>query len=111
MPTKPTLTYDDFTKLDLRIGRIESAEMVPESRKLIKLMVDFGEFKRQIVSGIAKGYAPESLLGRQLTFIVNLETRLLAGLESQGMILATDVSDLPVLLQPDKEVPNGSAIH
>lgn len=111
MESKPTVTYDDFTKLDLRIGRIESAEMVPESRKLLKLIVDFGEFKRQVISGIAKGYEPASLVGRQLTFIINLEPRMLAGLESQGMILATDANELPVLIQPDTEVPNGAQIH
>ena len=111
MESKPTITHDDFTKLDLRVGKIESAEMMPESRKLLKLVVDFGEFKRQIISGIAKGYAPEALVGKQVTFIVNLEPRMLAGLESQGMILATDANELPVLLQPDKDVPNGAGIH
>jgi len=111
METKPTITYDDFTKLDLRIGRVESAEPVLESRKLLKLIVDFGDFKRQIISGIAKGYTPESLVDKQVTFIVNLEPRMLAGLESQGMILATDASDLPVLIQPDKPVPPGAVIH
>ncbi len=111
MIAKPTISYSDFEKLDLRIGKIESAEMVPDSRKLLKLVVDFGDFKRQIISGISKGYAPEALAGKQAVFIVNLEPRTLAGFESQGMILATDVNDLPVLLQPDKEVSNGSPIH
>ncbi|MFA6006199.1 MAG: methionine--tRNA ligase subunit beta [Candidatus Paceibacterota bacterium] len=111
MDLKPQISYDDFTKLDLRIGRIESAELVPDSKKLLKLLVDFGDFKRQIISGIAKGYAPEALVGKQVTFIINLEPRMLAGLESQGMILAADVADVPVLLIPDKEVANGAGIH
>lgn len=106
-----TATYDEFAKLDLRIGTITAAEMVPDSKKLIKLSVDFGVYTRQIVSGIAKGYPPETLIGKQAVFIVNLEPRTLAGVESQGMILATDAHDLPVLIQPDKEVQSGAQIH
>lgn len=112
MTTKSTVTIADWDKLDIRVGTIENAEAVPESHKLLKLNVDFGEFKRQIISGIAKGYTPESLVGRQVAFIVNLEPRMLAGLESQGMILACDTPEgLPDLLSADKPCEPGSAVH
>ena len=119
MPTKPTISFPDFDKLDMRIGRIEAAEAVPESKKLVKMHVDFGpkadgsdeRLKRQICAGIIKTYPPESLVGRQCLFLVNLEPRMLAGVESQGMLLATDANDAPVLLIPDKETAPGASVH
>jgi len=112
MTTKPTVTITDWDKLDIRVGTIESAEAIPESHKLLNLQVNFGEFKRQIISGIAKGYLPETLIGKQVAFIVNLEPRMLAGLESQGMILACDTPEgLPDLLNADKPCDPGSAVH
>ncbi len=106
------ITFDDFSKLDIRIGKIVVAEHVEGSEKLLRLEVDFGTEKRQIVSGIAKFYAPEDIIGKECPFIVNLEPRKLMGLESQGMILAADPGDdSAVLLHPDKEIPEGSQLR
>jgi methionine--tRNA ligase beta chain len=105
-------TIDDLAKLDIRIGTIQSAERVENSEKLLKLAVDFGEFQRQILSGIAQWVtAPEGLVGKQLPFIVNLEPRKMAGLESQGMMVATDDEQGVVLLHPARPVPAGSKLH
>lgn len=104
------ITIDDFLKLEIKIGTILSAESVEGSEKLLKLEVDFGEFKRQILAGIAKFYGPEQIIGKQCAFLVNLEPRKMMGLESQGMLLATGTEDSIVILHPEKEVPNGSSI-
>ena len=81
--------YDHFAKLDIRVGTVVSAELVPETDKLIKCTVDLGELgKRTIVSGIAQWKKPEELIGRQFPYIVNLAPRTLRGIESQGMLLA-----------------------
>ena len=104
-----TVHFEDFKKLDIRIGKIISAEKVEGSDKLLKLEVDFSEEKRQIIAGIGKFYEPESLLGKECPFVFNLETKMIKGLESQGMILCPD-SDGPVLLHPDKEVKPGSIV-
>lgn len=104
---------DDLKKLDIRVGTFTSVEAVEGSEKLYKEIVDFGPEigQRQILSGIQKFYAPEQLIGKQALFIVNLETRIMMGLESQGMLLATDDENGPVLLSPEVKVPNGSTIH
>ncbi len=85
-----TITYDDFAKLQIVIGTITVVEIVPDSNKLLKLTVDVGEVApRQILSGIKKYFAdPQSLVGVQTPFLINLETKVIAGLESQGMIMA-----------------------
>lgn len=103
---------EDFARLDLRIGTILSAEKMPDSDKLIKLSVDFGEARREIIAGIALSYPePETLVGRQATFIFNLEPRKLRGEMSEGMILAgSDPDGLPYILSPDKELPPGTKI-
>ena len=122
-----TITFDDFKKLEIRIGKIISAEKVEGSDKLLKLEVDFGQneageaIRRQIIAGIAQFYAPEALIGKECPFAYNLAPRVLKGLESQGMILCPSdttgtasaegsVASKPVLLHPDKEVPPGSLI-
>ena len=104
------ISYEDFKKLDIRIGKILSAEKIENSDKLLKLEVDFGEEKRQIVSGIAQHFTPESLIGKEAPFVVNLEPRVLRGVESAGMILAASANDKVVLLHPGEEVPPGSII-
>ncbi len=111
-PTQQMLiTFDDFKKVEIRIGRIVAAEKIPEGDKLLKLSVDFGTETRQIMSGIAEFFPdPSVLVGRQAPFVVNLETRTLRGYESQGMILATDGEKGIVLLHPAAEVPNGSLV-
>ncbi|MDP3883253.1 MAG: methionine--tRNA ligase [Candidatus Staskawiczbacteria bacterium] len=108
------ISFDDFKKLEIRIGKILSAEKVEGSDKLLKLMVDFGEANlpagRQVIAGIAQFYAPEALIGKDCPFAYNLAPRALMGLESQGMILCPSNETGPVLLHPDKEVPPGSLI-
>jgi methionyl-tRNA synthetase len=106
-----TITYEDFAKLDIRIGTVRAAELVPETDKLIKCTVDFGELgTRTIVSGIALFRSPESIVGKQLPYIVNLAPRMLRGVESQGMLLAASVGDKLALLIPDTEAPPGTKI-
>lgn len=105
------ITIDDFAKIELRIGTILEAEEVPGSEKLIKQIVDFGELgTRQVLSGIKSWYKPSQLVGKQFIYVVNLEPRKMMGLESQGMILATDTGK-PILIKPSKKVPSGSKIR
>lgn len=87
---KETISYDDFAKIDIRIGRIVTAEMVPEADKLIKCTIDFGTEIgiRTIVSGIRAWYTPEELVGKHLPYIINLAPRTLKGVVSEGMLLA-----------------------
>ena len=113
------ITLDDFKKIELRVGKIISAERVEKSEKLLKLSVDLGEKNeageiapRQILSGIAKKYAPEDLINKQAVFIVNLEPRKLMGMESNGMLLAaTNTEGLPLILSPGEEVMPGTIIR
>ena len=103
------ISFEDFKKIDIRIGRIISAEKIKDSEKLLKLDVDFTSEKRQIIAGIGKLYSPESLIGKECPFAFNIETRELKGMESQGMILCADDSE-PVLLHPDKDISPGSIV-
>ena len=105
------ITFDDFKKLDIRIGKILSAEKVSGTDKLMKLEVDFGLEKRQMIAGIAQFFEPDHLIGKEIPVLLNLEPRSFKGIESQGMILAIDVNGKPVLLHPEKEVPPGSVIR
>lgn len=105
------VTLEDLKKCEIRIGTIVIAEPVEGSEKLLRLEVDFGDYKRQILSGIARWYTPEELVGKQMPFIVNLEPRKMMGLESQGMLIATDDEQGAVLLMPNRPVPAGSNIR
>ena len=110
---KSIINYHDFQKLDIRIGTILSVEKVEGSEKLLKIILDFGEENpRQILSGIAKWFTSEDLVGKQVQAIINLEPRKMMGLESQGMILMADDSgnQRVALLHPHKLVPNGSLV-
>lgn len=105
------ITFSDFEKLDLRIGKILEASPVPESKKLIKIQVDFGTEKRQCIAGLLKYYKPEDLVGKKFVFLLNLQRRMIAGLESQAMILAAeDDTGVVSVLQPEKDVAEGSKI-
>lgn len=105
------INIDDFEKVELKVGTILEAEAVEGSEKLIKLQVDLGEENpRQILSGIRKWYKPESLIGKQVLIVANLEPRMMMGLESQGMICAVG-EDKPILLKPFKKVPNGAKVR
>jgi len=105
------ITFDDFKKVEIRIGKILSAEKVENTDKLLKLQVDFGEFQRQIVSGIAESYTPEEMVGKSLPFIVNLEYRKFKGEESQGMLMATGTDEGKIiLLETNGEIPAGTEV-
>ena len=111
-PQKETIAFDDFTKLDLRVGTIIEAEKMPKAKKLLVLKVDTGIDIRTIVSGIAESFKPEDIIGKQVTVLVNLAPRALRGVESEGMILMTENAegDL-VFVNPDKTgVMNGLPI-
>jgi methionyl-tRNA synthetase len=111
-PKKEEITFDDFTKLDIRVGTILEAEKMPKTKKLLVLKVDTGIDTRTIVSGIAESFKPEDIIGKRVTVLVNLAPRKLRGVESQGMILMTeDESGNLVFVNPDKgEVSNGLKI-
>ena len=87
----PTITIDDFAKVDLRVARVLVAERIPKADKLLRLEVDLGYEKRQVLAGIAEYYAPEALIGRKVVIVANLAPRKLRGLESQGMVVAAAV--------------------
>jgi methionyl-tRNA synthetase len=108
------ISIDDFAKVEVKVGTVKSAERVPETDKLLRLVVDFGEEAgpRQIVSGIA-AYVPEpeSLVGRQLSFVTNLAPRMIKGLESNGMLFAVGQGDTFAFLTPDRPIPPGTSAH
>lgn len=107
-----TISYDDFAKIDIRIGTIKAAERVPETDKLIKCTIDFGELgERTIISGIAQWKTPEELVGKQLPYIVNLAPKKIKGVESQGMLLVGGDGDVLVLLHPDTATTPGLRLH
>ncbi|MDP2656124.1 MAG: methionine--tRNA ligase subunit beta [bacterium] len=108
---KEVISIDDLVKIDLRIGTIKSAERVEGSEKLLKLSVDCGEQERQIVAGIGKRYMSEDLIGMQILLVLNLAPRIMMGLESQGMLLASDDEDGPVLITPATVVRPGATLH
>jgi len=106
------ITYEDFKKVELKVAKIISAERVEGSDKLIKLALDLGSEKRQIVAGIGRAYKPEDLIGLEIAVVANLEPKTLMGIESNGMLLAAGTDDgEPVLLIPQKEVPPGAEIR
>lgn len=101
--------FEDFKKIEIRIGKILGAEKIENSNKLLKLQVDFGTEQRQILAGIAKFYAPETLVGKLCPFVSNLAPKMMGDNESQGMMLCVDDNG-PVLLHPDKEITPGSIV-
>ena len=111
-PQKDTITFEDFTKLDMRVGTILEAEKMPKTKKLLKLKVDTGIDTRTIVSGIAESFTAEEVVGKRVTVLVNLAPRALRGVESQGMILMTENADgkLVFVNPDDTSVVNGLQI-
>ena len=112
-PQKDTITYDDFSKLDMRVGTIVEAEKMPKADKLLVLKVDTGLDTRTIVSGIANSFKPEDIVGKKVTVLVNLAPRKLRGVESEGMILMTENTEGKlVFVNPDEDgVANGETIN
>jgi methionyl-tRNA synthetase len=108
----PEISYDDFAKLEIRVGTVRAAEQVAGTDKLITCTVDFGEFgTRTIVSGIAQFRKPDDIVGKQLPYVVNLAPRTLKGIVSEGMLLAASPGgDGLALLIPDTAVPNGTKL-
>ena len=111
MPQKNTIEFDDFTKVDLRVGTVIEAEKVPKSDKLLKLQIDTGLDKRTILSGISKYYSPEEILNKKVMVLINLKPRKMMGFESQGMLLLADDGDGNLsLMQPDSDISDGSVV-
>jgi methionyl-tRNA synthetase len=110
--TKNMINYDEFAKVELRVGKVEHAEAVPKSEKLLKLTVLLGEEKRTIVSGIAKFYSAEDMLGKSVVVVTNLAPAKLCGIVSEGMILCADGADgKVVLVEPSADCPHGSVVR
>jgi methionyl-tRNA synthetase len=104
------ITIDDFARVELKVGKVVTAERVEKSKKLVKLQVDTGEM-RQIVAGIVKAYLPEDLAGRKIVVVTNLQPATLMGVESQGMLLAADDSEGTLsIVTPDRDIKEGAKI-
>jgi methionyl-tRNA synthetase len=110
-PAKPEITYDDFAKLDIRIGTVLEAEKLPKSKKLLKLKIDTGVDQRTILSGISQHFEAEDLIGKQVTVLINLAPRKMMGIESEGMVLmAEDLNGDLKLIGPEAGSDNGSQV-
>ncbi|MEM2133658.1 MAG: methionine--tRNA ligase subunit beta [Candidatus Jordarchaeaceae archaeon] len=106
------ITFKEFQKMDLRIGKVLTAEKVPNTKKLIKMNVDIGQGEtRQIIAGMAEHLKPENLTGKSVVVLVNLEPKEFMGLQSRGMILAADLNGRPILITPEEETPPGTKIR
>lgn len=104
------INFDEFKKVELKVAKVIEAEKVEKSDKLLKLQVDLGNEKRQIIAGIGKSYEPENLIGKEIVIVANLEPRSLMGLESYGMVLCANGEGGSILLMPEKEVLPGAEI-
>ena len=106
-----TISFEDFQKLDIRIGKVVTAEPVEGADKLLKLVFDLGDEEKQVLAGLAQFVNdPSDLIGKQMPVLVNLEPRRMRGLDSNGMILAANADGRPVLLCPEEEIPPGSIV-
>ncbi|HEY4876320.1 MAG TPA: methionine--tRNA ligase subunit beta, partial [Puia sp.] len=111
LSVKPEIQYDDFAKLDLKVGTILSAEKIEKADKLLKLEIDLGFEKRIIVSGIALHFSPEEIIGKQVVVVANLAPRKMRGVESNGMILMAENSEGKLyFINPDEVINNGSSV-
>ena len=106
------ISFQEFQKLDMRVGKVAEAKQIPGSRNLIRMIVDFGTEKRQAVAGLLQWYKPEDLVDKKYAFVLNLQRRKFMGVESQCMILAAeDDNGNVVCLQPERDIAEGSRIH
>ncbi len=105
------ITIEDFMKIDLRVGKVLEAERIPNTKNLIKLKVDLGGEVRQIIAGLAKWYEPDYFIGKLIIVVANLKPKKIRGELSQGMLLAADAEEKPVLLTVMEEVPPGTRIR
>ena len=104
------VTYDEFSKLDLRVAQIIQVEKIPGKSKIVKGVIDLGEEKREVIIGGAEYYQPEELLNKKVIVIANLEPREIAGIKSNAMLLAADLNDKPFWLTVSEDVPLGTRI-
>src|SRR5690606_31328662 len=110
-PLPAEITIDDFFNAALRVAKIESAEKLPKSKKLLKLQISLGAYgKRQILAGIAQHYEPEALVGRKIVVVANLKAARLMGEESQGMLLAASSGDNVILVDPGQDTEEGASV-
>jgi len=106
------VTFEEFSKLELKVGTVLSAEKVPGADRLYRLSVDIGGEARTLVAGVAQHYLPEQLVGRQIVVVANLAPRALRGITSQGMLLAAEGENGGIaIISPDKKVPNGAKVR
>ena len=105
-----SISYDDFAKLDIRVAKVISTEPIPGKSKIIKGTIDIGTEQRTVIIGGAQYYEPEDIVGKKVIVIVNLESKKMAGVESNAMLLAADVDDKPFWLTVEEDVPLGSPI-
>lgn len=105
------ISFDDFKKLDIRIGKVVSVEKVADADKLLKFTFDIGDEQRQIIAGMAEFFEnPQELIGKEMPILTNIEPRTFRGHTSHGMIIAADVNRRPILLHPETEIPPGSIV-
>jgi len=109
---KATIPFSDFSRLDLRVGTIQTADPVEGADNLLKITVDLGEVgKRQLIAGLRKSHTTSDLVGKQIVVVVNLEEKEIRGLTSSGMLLAADCEEKPILISPQEEVVPGTTIR
>ena len=104
------VSYDDFSKLDLRVAKILSVEKIQEKSRIIKGIISLGDEERNVIIGGAQFYEPEDLIGKTVIVVANLEPKKMAGVESNAMLLAADIDDKPFWLTVDQDVPEGTKI-
>ena len=104
------ISYDDFSKLDLRVAKITSTERIPDKSRIIKGRISLGDQERDVIIGGAQFYEPEDLIGKTVIVVANLEPKKMAGIESNAMILAADIDNKPFWLTVDDDVPEGTKI-
>ncbi len=106
----PDISYNDFSKLDLRVAKILVAEKIPGKSRILKGQIDLGSEKRDVIIGGAEFFEPNEMIGKTVIVVANLETKILAGIESNAMLLAADVNDKPYWLTVSDDVPVGTKI-
>lgn len=104
------ITFEEFRKMDIRVGKVKNAEKVKGTERLLKLEVDIGSEIRTLVAGIGDVYSAEKMVGKEIPILTNLKPKVIRGIESKGMILCVDVNGKPVLIRPERDVPPGSKI-
>lgn len=110
-PERPRLSIEQFFELELRVAQIISAERVEKTDKLLKLQIDLGSEKRQIIAGIAQAYETEALIGKRIIVVANLEPARIRGVDSQGMLLAADLDGRPIVATFDEDIPPGTRVR